>query len=155
MNSKKVLLIEDNLSDIELTKRAFKKNHIPNEILVMEDGQDALDYLFDSSNSSGQLPVLTLLDLKLPRIDGLEVLNRIRSDSRTKRLPVVMLTSSKEESDIAAAYDNGANSYIRKPVDFKQFVESIRTLVIYWLSLNEPPPPMGREWGENSDGCLR
>ncbi len=156
MNSKKVLLIEDNLSDIELTKRAFKKNHIHNEILVMEDGQDALDYLFDSSNSSGQLPVLTLLDLKLPKIDGLEVLNRIRSDSRTKRLPVVMLTSSKEESDIAAAYDNGVNSYIRKPVDFKQFVESIRTLVMYWLSLNEPPPPpMGREWGENSDGCLR
>ncbi|MBF0303822.1 MAG: response regulator [Desulfamplus sp.] len=144
MNSKTVLLIEDNPSDIELTKRAFKKNNIVNEILVMEDGQEALDYLFNLSTSPEQMPVLTLLDMKLPRIDGLEVLNRIRSDKRTKRLPVVMLTSSKEEQDIAAAYDNGANSYIRKPVDFKQFVESIRTLGMYWLELNEPPP-MRRE----------
>lgn len=140
MNSKKVLLIEDNPSDIELTKRAFKKNHILNKIIVMEDGQDALDYLFNTLNSPDQLPVVTLLDLKLPRLDGIEVLRRIRSDARTKHMPVVMLTSSKEEGDVAAAYDNGANSYIRKPVDFQQFVESIHTLGIYWLSLNEPPP---------------
>lgn len=140
MNSKEVLLIEDNPSDIELTKRAFKKNHILNKIVVMEDGQEALDYLFNTLNSPDQLPVVTLLDLKLPRIDGIEVLRRIRSDARTKHMPVVMLTSSKEEVDVAAAYDNGANSYIRKPVDFEQFVESIHTLGIYWLSLNEPPP---------------
>ncbi|MGD9732153.1 MAG: response regulator [Desulfamplus sp.] len=140
MNSKEVLLIEDNQSDIELTKRAFKKNHILNKIVVMEDGQEALDYLFNTLNSPDQLPVVTLLDLKLPRIDGIEVLRRIRSDARTKHMPVVMLTSSKEEVDVAAAYDNGANSYIRKPVDFEQFVESIHTLGIYWLSLNEPPP---------------
>ncbi len=140
MNSKEVLLIEDNQSDIELTKRAFKKNHILNKIVVMEDGQEALDYLFNTLNSPDQLPVVTLLDLKLPRIDGIEVLRRIRSDARTKHMPVVMLISSKEEVDVAAAYDNGANSYIRKPVDFEQFVESIHTLGIYWLSLNEPPP---------------
>lgn len=140
MNSKEVLLIEDNPSDIELTKRAFKKNHILNKIVVMEDGQEALDYLFNTLNSPDQLPVVTLLDLKLPRLDGIEVLRRIRSDARTKHMPVVMLTSSKEEVDVAAAYDNGANSYIRKPVDFEQFVESIHTLGIYWLSLNEPPP---------------
>lgn len=139
MESKIVLLIEDNPSDVELTKRAFKKNRISNEIVVMEDGQDALDYLLNSSNPLEQLPALTLLDLKLPRIDGLEVLHRIRSDSRTRRMPVVVLTSSREEQDIAAAYDNGANSYIRKPVDFKQFTESIRTLGAYWLILNEPP----------------
>ncbi|MBF0230339.1 MAG: response regulator [Desulfamplus sp.] len=145
MNSKTILLIEDNSSDIELTKRAFKKNHIKNEIIVMEDGQDALDYLLNPSNSYEQLPVLTLLDLKLPRIDGLEVLQRIRSDSRTKRLPIVVLTSSKEEKDIAAAYDNGANSYIRKPVDFKQFKESIGILGSYWLSLNESPPKGGND----------
>ena len=140
MNSKTILLIEDNSSDIELTKRAFKKNHIENQIVVMEDGQEALDYLLNPSNSPEHLPVLTLLDLKLPRIDGLEVLHRIRSDSRIRRMPVVVLTSSREDQDIAAAYDNGANSYIRKPVDFKQFTESIRTLGTYWLILNEPPP---------------
>lgn len=140
MDSKIILLIEDNPSDIELTKRAFKKNNITNEIVVMEDGQDALDYLLNPSSPLEQLPMLTLLDLKLPRIDGLEVLHRIRSDSRTRRLPVVVLTSSREEQDISAAYDNGANSYLRKPVDFKQFTESICILGKYWLVLNEPPP---------------
>ncbi|MBF0573127.1 MAG: response regulator [Desulfamplus sp.] len=140
MDSNKILLIEDNSSDIELTKRAFKKNNISNEIVVMEDGQDALDYLLSPSKSPEHLPELILLDLKLPRIDGLEVLKRIRSDNRTKQLPIVVLTSSKEEQDIVAAYDNGANSYIRKPVDFKQFTESIRILSTYWLILNERPP---------------
>lgn len=140
MNSRTILLIEDNISDIELTKRAFKKNRILNELMVVEDGQEALDYLFDPDRSPEELPVIVLLDLKLPKIDGIEVLRHIRSDSRTKRLPVVVLTSSREEQDIADSYDNGANSYIRKPVDFTQFAESIRTLGIYWLVLNEPPP---------------
>lgn len=137
MKSKVILLIEDNPSDIELTKRAFEKNRIANELVVVEDGQEALDYLFDPKRSPEELPVLTLLDLKLPRVDGLEVLHKIRSDSRTKLLPVVVLTSSKEERDIVASYDNGANSYIQKPVDFKQFAEAIQTLGKYWLILNE------------------
>lgn len=140
MESKIILLIEDNQSDIELTKRAFKKNRILNELVVVEDGQEALDYLFDPARSSEQLPVIILLDLKLPKIDGIEVLRHIRANSRTKCLPVIVLTSSREEQDIANSYDNGANSYIRKPVDFKQFAESIRTLGIYWLVLNESPP---------------
>ncbi|MBF0210500.1 MAG: response regulator [Desulfamplus sp.] len=137
MKSKVILLIEDNPSDIELTKRAFEKNRIANELVVVEDGQEALDYLFDPKRSPEELPVLTLLDLKLPRVDGLEVLHKIRSDARTKLLPVVVLTSSKEERDIVASYDNGANSYIQKPVDFKQFAEAIQTLGKYWLILNE------------------
>ncbi|MBF0469597.1 MAG: response regulator [Desulfamplus sp.] len=140
MNHKTILLIEDNPSDIELTKRAFKKNNILNNLVVLEDGQEALDYLFNPAKSSEELPVIILLDLKLPRIDGMEVLRHIRSNPRTRRLPVIVLTSSREEQDIADSYDNGANSYIRKPVDFRQFAESIRTLGIYWLVLNEEPP---------------
>lgn len=140
MTPKTILLIEDNPSDIDLTKRAFEKNRIGNELIILEDGQEALDYLFNSENGLKNQPILILLDLKLPKIDGIEVLRWIRSDSRTKRLPVVILTSSKEDEDIAACYDYGANSYIRKPIDFAQFAETIRTLGMYWLVLNEPPP---------------
>ncbi len=144
MSTKTILLVEDNPSDIDLTKRALSKGHILNELIVAEDGQEALDYLFGTgmyaTRDLAMLPTLVLLDLKLPKVDGLEVLVRIRSDSRTKRLPVVILTSSREEQDIATSYDLGANSYIRKPVDFLQFAEAIKNLGLYWLVLNEPPP---------------
>jgi two-component system response regulator len=144
MSTKTILLVEDNPSDIDLTKRALSKGHILNELVVAEDGQEALDYLFGTgmyaTRDSARAPTLILLDLKLPKVDGLEVLRRIRGDSRTKRLPVVILTSSKEEQDIATSYDLGANSYIRKPVDFLQFAEAIENLGLYWLVLNESPP---------------
>jgi two-component system, response regulator len=144
MKSKTILLVEDNPSDIDLTKRALAKGRIANELAVAEDGQEALDYLFGTGIHAGHdvtsLPTVILLDLKLPRVDGLEVLRRIRADQRTKRLPVVILTSSQEEQDIATSYDLGANSYIRKPVDFLQFAEAIENLGLYWLVLNEPPP---------------
>lgn len=144
MTVKTILLVEDNPSDIALTKRALSKGHILNELIVAEDGQEALDYLFGTgiyaSRGTAPLPTLILLDLKLPKVDGLEVLRKIRANAKTKRLPVVILTSSKEEQDIAASYDLNANSYIRKPVDFLQFVESIKNLGLYWLVLNEPPP---------------
>jgi two-component system response regulator len=144
MSTKTILLVEDNSSDIDLTKRALLKGHILNELVVAEDGQEALDYLFGTGmyadRDSARPPTLILLDLKLPKVDGLEVLRRIRGDSRTKRLPVVILTSSKEEQDIATSYDLGANSYIRKPVDFLQFAEAIENLGLYWLVLNESPP---------------
>ena len=146
MNSKKILLVEDNLSDIELTQRAFEKNRITNELAVAKDGQEALDFLFglggQSEESPERLPTLILLDLKLPKISGLEVLRQIRKNERTRRLPVVILTSSKEEDDIAASYDLGGNSYIRKPVDFLQFSKAIQDLGHYWLVLNEEPPPV-------------
>lgn len=144
MNDKVILLIEDNPSDIGLTQRAFKKSAISNKIVVAEDGQEALDYLFSTGAHSrrdiAETPILILLDLKLPRIDGLEVLRRIRADSRTRRIPVVILTSSSEEEDIAAGYDLGTNSYIRKPVDFQRFAEVVKQLGMYWLVINEPPP---------------
>ena len=149
MNKKYILLVEDNQSDIELARRAFAKNHIANDLIVVEDGQEAVDFLFAAgpfaSRDCGHLPTLVLLDLKLPRLDGLEVLKRIRADQRTRRLPVVILTSSKEEQDVAASYDLGVNSFIRKPVDFIQFVEAIRSLGLYWLVLNEPPPPQQQQ----------
>jgi two-component system, response regulator len=143
-NAKIILLVEDNPSDIGLTRRALAKSHIANELVVTEDGQDAVDYLFSSGAYAGrdvtQLPALVLLDLKLPRVDGLEVLRRIRIDPITRRMPVVILTSSKEEQDLAASYDLGVNSYIRKPVDFIQFAQAIEQLGLYWLVLNEEPP---------------
>jgi CheY-like chemotaxis protein len=145
---KTILLVEDNSSDIELTRRALQKSHIANKMIVVEDGQEALDYLFGSDPLSGQnvneLPALILLDLKLPKVDGLQVLRLIRANERTCRLPVVILTTSGEEDDIAQSYDLGANSYIRKPVDFKQFVESVQHLGLYWLVINEPAPPKKR-----------
>jgi two-component system, response regulator len=145
LRSKTILLVEDNPSDIGLTRRALEKSHIANELVVVEDGQEALDYLFGTASLAGskanELPALILLDLKLPKLDGLQVLRRIRGDERTSRLPVVILTTSNEEQDIAQSYDLGANSYIRKPVDFKQFVEAVQHLGLYWLVLNEPAPP--------------
>ncbi len=144
MNARTILLIEDNPSDVGLTRRALAQSRVANELIVVEDGQEALDYLFGAGAHAGrdvtQLPSLVLLDLKLPRLDGLEVLRRIRADERTRRLPVVILTTSKEEQDIAAGYDLGANSYIRKPVAFAQFARAIQQLGLYWLVLNEPPP---------------
>ena len=146
MNSKIILLVEDNPSDVELTKRAFVSEHIMNDLVVVEDGQTALDYLFGAGRYAGrdlnQMPTLILLDLKLPIVDGLEVLRRIRAHERTRRLLVVILTSSKEDQDVAASYDLGVNSYIRKPVDFHQFAEAIKLLGLYWLVINEPPPPV-------------
>ena len=144
MKIKTILLVEDNPSDIDLTKRALANANIANKLVVAEDGQEALDYLFGTGHYAGRdaapLLALVLLDLKLPKVDGLDVLRRIRADERTKRLPVVILTSSQEEQDIAAGYDLGANSYIRKPVDFFQFAEAIKSMGLYWLVLNEPPP---------------
>jgi CheY-like chemotaxis protein len=146
MKTKVILLVEDNPSDVGLTQRALAKSRVANELVVSEDGQEALDYLFGSGKYAGrdvsEIPALVLLDLKLPRVDGLEVLRQIRADQRTHRLPVVIMTTSKEEQDVAQGYDLGANSYIRKPVDFKQFVESVEHLGLYWLVLNEPPPPI-------------
>jgi CheY-like chemotaxis protein len=144
MTEKVILLVEDNPSDIGLTQRAFQKNGISNKLVIAEDGQEALDYLFGAGAHAGrnmdEMPMLILLDLKLPRIDGLEVLRRLRADSRTRRIPVVILTSSSEEQDIAAGYDLGTNSYIRKPVDFHQFADVIKQLGMYWLVTNQAPP---------------
>lgn len=139
-----ILLVEDNPDDEALTLRALNKSKIANKIVVVRDGVEALEYLFCTGAYADrdplELPQVTLLDLKLPKVDGLEVLRRIRSDARTKMLPVVILTSSKEEQDRVNAYSSGANSYVRKPVDFNQFVEAIGQLGLYWLVLNEPPP---------------
>jgi two-component system response regulator len=144
MTNEAILLVEDDPSDIALTIRAFERSRISNELVVAQDGQEALDYLFGVDVEAGcnprRLPAVVLLDLKLPKVDGFEVLRHIRSDSRTKRLPVVILTSSNEQRDLAESYDSGANSYIRKPVDFDQFAEAVRQLGLYWLVLNEPPP---------------
>lgn len=145
MNSDKViLLVEDNADDEALTRRSLKINNILNEVVVAHDGVEALDYLFGTGAYVGRdltkLPQVVLLDLKLPKVDGLEVLRRIRGEERTRLLPVVILTSSKEERDLMNGYALGANSYIRKPVDFTQFNEAVRTLGLYWLVVNEPPP---------------
>lgn len=140
MNHKTILLVEDNPDDVELTLRALNKNNILNEVTVARDGQQALDYFFGVGASENVAPSVILLDLKLPKIDGLEVLRRIRADPRTCLQPIVILTSSREEQDIVSSYRLGANSYIRKPVDFDQFVEAIRQLGLYWLVLNEPTP---------------
>ncbi len=129
MNSKIILLVEDNPSDVGLTQRALAKSRVANELVVAEDGQEALDYLFGAGAHAGrdvtEMPALVLLDLKLPKVDGLQVLRQIRADDRTSRLPVVILTTSREEQDVAQSYDLGANSYIRKPVDFIQFAQAV------------------------------
>ena len=144
VGKKLILLIEDSPDDELLTIRALKKNNILNDVVVARDGSEALDFIFGTGTYAGrdtsELPHLVLLDLKLPKIDGLEVLRQLRKDERTSMLPVVILTSSKEESDLAKSYKFGANSYIRKPVDFKQFSEAIKNLGLYWLVLNEVPP---------------
>jgi two-component system, response regulator len=142
--NKVLLLVEDNPTDEKLTVRAFKKSGVTNDIVVVRDGAEALDFLFATGKyerrPTAALPAVVLLDLKLPRIDGLEVLRRIRADDRTKRLPVVILTASKEHEDIVRGYSLGANAYGRKPVDFVEFAEAAKTLGLFWLLLNEPPP---------------
>jgi DNA-binding response OmpR family regulator len=143
MESKIILLVEDNPDDEALTLRALKKNNIMNEVVVARDGQEALDYFFGKNAAANMMPAMMLLDLKLPKVSGLDVLRRIRGDERTRRQPVVILTSSKEEQDIINGYNLGANSYIRKPVNFDQFVEAMRQLGIYWLVLNEIPSEQG------------
>jgi two-component system response regulator len=144
MEEKIILLVEDNPDDVELTIRALKKNNILNRMIVAKDGVEALDYLFGTGVHAGrnvkELPIVILLDLKLPKIDGMEVLKRIRQNELTRLLPVVILTSSAEEKDKINGYKLGANSYVRKPVDFAQFTEAIKTLGLYWLIWNEPPP---------------
>jgi two-component system response regulator len=139
-----ILLVEDNPDDVALTERALKKARIANELVTARDGPEALDFLFGTGAHAGRdtsiQPEVVLLDLKLPRLDGLEVLRRLRADRRTRLLPVVIMTSSKEDRDLTRSYELGANSYIRKPVDFKQFVKAVQDLGLYWLVLNEPPP---------------
>ncbi|HUP01642.1 MAG TPA: response regulator [Gemmatimonadota bacterium] len=130
-----ILLVEDSEDDVELTRRAFRRNNLGNTLVVARDGAEALSHLFDED---ADLPELVLLDLQLPKIDGHEVLRRIRADARTRLLPVVVLTSSNEQRDLVESYTGGANSFIRKPVDFEQFVEAVRQLELYWLVLNEP-----------------
>lgn len=144
---KVILLVEDNPQDVELTLRALKKSKVLNPVVVARDGVEALDYLFARGAHEGRdtrvLPQVVLLDLKLPKLDGLEVLEKIRADDRTRVLPVVILTSSVEDQDRIRGYGLGANSYVRKPVDFLQFIEAVRQLGLYWLVLNEPVPASG------------
>ena len=144
MKSNVILLVEDNPRDEALTLRALRKSNIANDVVVARDGVEALDYLFGEGAHAGrdtdEMPQLVLLDLKLPKVDGLQVLRRIRSDERTRRLPVVIFTSSGEEEDLVKSYDLGANSYVRKPVEFEQFMDATRQLGLYWLILNEGPP---------------
>ena len=138
-----ILLIEDNPNDVELTMRALKRNHIVNNIQVIMDGAEALEYFFAGGKYSGRdtnlKPKLVILDLKLPKVDGLEILRKVKSDETTKTIPVVVLTTSKEESDIVSSYKLGANSFIVKPVDFEKFITTVKELGMYWLLLNEPP----------------
>ncbi len=144
MSGKTILLVEDNPDDVELTIRALQKNNIANEVIVAGDGEEALAYLTGTGTYAGRnladLPQVVLLDLKLPKVGGVEVLRAVRADPRTRLLPVVVLTSSSEEPDIITSYQLGANSYIRKPVDFNQFLEAVRQLGLYWLVLNQAPP---------------
>jgi two-component system, response regulator len=138
-----ILLVEDNPNDVELTLDAFQENHITNLVHVVRDGEEALDYLFGrgafAGRDTGNEPKVILLDLKLPKVDGLEVLRQIKADARTRRIPVVVLTSSREESDVVRSYDLGVNSYIIKPVDFQQFNKAVHTIGLYWLLVNQPP----------------
>jgi two-component system response regulator len=150
--SRTILLVEDNPDDVLLTLRAFERSRIVNEIVVARDGAEALDYLFargtHASRDPAIMPEVVLLDLKLPKVEGLEVLRRLRADDRTRRLPVVVLTSSNEEKDVITSYELGANSFVRKPVDFNEFVEAARQLGLYWLILNEPWPSDGARGAE-------
>lgn len=140
MKRNSILLVEDNPDDEQLALRAFQKLAITNKVIVARDGVEALDFLFSITPARDSLPAVVLLDLKLPRIDGLQVLERIRSHTETKLLPVVVLTSSKEERDIVESYSRGANSYVHKPICFKEFTEAVSQLGLYWLLLNEIPP---------------
>lgn len=140
MNPKLILLVEDNPDDEALTLRALKKSNLLNELVVAHDGVEAIDYLLGPDSASRALPGVVMLDLKLPKVDGLEVLRRIRGAEKTRMLPVVVLTSSKEEQDVVSSYALGANSYVRKPVDFAEFMEAVRQLGLYWLVLNAPLP---------------
>ncbi len=146
-SEKVILLVEDNPDDEALTLRALRRNNILNEVVVARDGVEALDYLFGTGSHAGRdtsiQPQVVLLDLKLPRLGGLEVLQRLRSDPRTKLQPVVILTTSNEDSDVLSGYELGVNSYIRKPVDFNQFIDAVRQLGLYWLMLNIPPSSAG------------
>jgi len=148
MTDKMILLVEDNRDDEVLTLRALRKNRITNEVVVVRDGAEALEYVFGTGRYEGRdttaMPDLILLDLKLPKVDGLEVLRRLRADQGTRSLPVVILTSSAEEQDVLKGYGLGANSYIRKPVDFDEFMEAARQLGVYWLVLNQGPPKQRR-----------
>ena len=138
-----ILLVEDNQDDVELTLRALRKENLANNIHVAHDGEEALEFLQSNGNSLACPPKLVLLDLKLPKIDGMEVLKRLKSDPRTKNIPIVILTSSKEERDLLNGYHLGANSYIQKPVDFAQFRETVKTAGLYWLVINQPPVTNG------------
>lgn len=136
MRNAEILLVEDNPNDAELAIRALKKNNLANNLVHLEDGQEALDYLFDDNN---EMPKLILMDVKMPRVDGIEVLRKLKSDEKRKTIPVVMLTSSKEDKDIIDAYNLGVNAYIVKPVDFEQFVKAVTQLGFFWMILNQPP----------------
>lgn len=145
MNQGRILLVEDSRDDVELTMRAFKSNNITNEVVVASDGAEALEYLFGSGGRApAELPAIVLLDLNLPKLNGLEVLQRIRADERTKLLPVIILTSSTEERDMMEGYALGANSYVKKPVDFVEFTQAAKQLGLYWLLLNRSPPNAAR-----------
>ena len=144
MENKKILLVEDNHNDIDLTKRALKKSNILNELIVAEDGVEGLKYFFGEDGKGGcsveDLPVVVLLDINLPRINGLDLLRRLRNHEKTKLLPVIILTSSNEEKDIITSYNLGANSFVRKPVKFDEFAEAVRVLGLFWLVINQPAP---------------
>ena len=144
MDQTTILLIEDNPDDVELTLHAFQKNNMANEVVVASDGAESLDYLFGTGKYAGrdadEPPALILLDLQLPKLGGLEVLRKVREDERTKRIPVVIMTNSDEEEDIVNGYNGGANSYLRKPVDFTEFMNAVNQLEMYWMVLNTPPP---------------
>ena len=149
MSNRTILLADDNENDVFLTQRALKKNNIANKVIVAADGEEALDYLFGrgkfAARGLDEMPVVTLLDLKMPKMDGLEVLRQMRADSRTRYLPVVIMTASSEDSDRIQSYAGGCNAYVTKPVDFDQFAEAVRQLGLFWLVLNEPPPPAGEK----------